>query len=165
MDYKYINQLLERYWECQTTLEEENILRAFFSQEDIPASLLQYRDLFLYEATEPQTDVLGDDFDERILSMIGEEEPVKARVISLKQRMMPLFKAAAVVAILLTLGNAMQMSVEGNQSYEIAGQEGVNVEGTSVAKRDTMGVDSLHRSSISPQEGQVVNPMLNQYNQ
>ena len=34
MDYKYIEQLLERYWEGETTLQEEAILRAFFSQED-----------------------------------------------------------------------------------------------------------------------------------
>ncbi len=165
MDYKYINQLLERYWECQTTLEEENILRAFFSQDDIPASLLQYRDLFVYETMEPQTDVLGEDFDAKILGMIGEEEPVKARVISLKQRMMPLFKAAAVVAILLTLGNAMQMSVDWNQNYDMAGQESPNVEGTSVAKGDSIKVDSLHRSSITPQESPLVTPNLNQYNQ
>ncbi|MBQ4446467.1 MAG: pyruvate ferredoxin oxidoreductase, partial [Prevotella sp.] len=32
MDYKYIEQLLERYWQGMTTLEEERILRAFFSQ-------------------------------------------------------------------------------------------------------------------------------------
>ena len=32
MDYKYIEQLLERYWKCETTLEEEEILRMFFSQ-------------------------------------------------------------------------------------------------------------------------------------
>lgn len=161
MDYKYINQLLERYWECQTTLEEENILRAFFSQEDIPASLLQYRDLFLYEATEPQKDVLGDDFDEKILAMIGEEKPVKARVISLTQRLKPLFKAAAVVAILLTLGNAMQMSIGTQNDYEnVAGQESPNVQGTSVATRDTMKIDSLQRSCVSPQNenSQVVNP-------
>ena len=37
MDYKYINQLLERYWNCETSLEEEGILRAFFSQKDVPA--------------------------------------------------------------------------------------------------------------------------------
>ena len=31
MDYKYITQLLERYWEGTTSLEEEQILKAFFS--------------------------------------------------------------------------------------------------------------------------------------
>ena len=39
MDYKYIKQLLERYWNCETSLEEEDILRTFFSQEDIPSEL------------------------------------------------------------------------------------------------------------------------------
>ena len=82
MDYKYITQLLERYWECQTTLEEENILRAFFSQDDIPASLLQYRDLFVYETVEPKTDVLGQEFDDKILAIISEGEPVKASSLS-----------------------------------------------------------------------------------
>ena len=109
MDYKYIEQLLERYWAAETTLEEEGILRAFFSQKDIPAELEQYRALFDYEAQETET-CLSDDFDARILAMI-EEEPqtsVKAREISLKQRLMPLFKAAAVVAIILTIGGAMQ---------------------------------------------------------
>ena len=40
MDYKYIEQLLERYWQCETSLEEEQILQAFFRQEDIPVHLL-----------------------------------------------------------------------------------------------------------------------------
>ena len=30
MDYKYIEQLIERYWECETSQQEEDILRAFF---------------------------------------------------------------------------------------------------------------------------------------
>ena len=50
MDYKYITQLLERYWQAETTVEEENILRAFFSQTSIPEELEQYRCLFLYGA-------------------------------------------------------------------------------------------------------------------
>ena len=41
-------------------------------------------------------------------SMIEQKEPVKARVLTLTGRLMPLFKAAAVVAIILTLGNAAQ---------------------------------------------------------
>ena len=34
MDYKNIEQLLERYWECETTPQEERILKAFFSPTD-----------------------------------------------------------------------------------------------------------------------------------
>ena len=37
MDYKYISQLLERYWNAETTLQEEEILKAFFQQDNVPA--------------------------------------------------------------------------------------------------------------------------------
>ena len=47
MDYKYINQLLDRYWKAETSLEEEEILRAFFSQDELPAELKPYQALFL----------------------------------------------------------------------------------------------------------------------
>ena len=91
MDYKYIEQLLERYWEGETTLQEESILR-------------KYRALFVCEMQKEEP--LGEDFDARILEQIG-EAPV-AKTFSLKDRLMPLFKAAAIVAIVLTLGNAAQ---------------------------------------------------------
>lgn len=112
MDYKYIEQLLERYWQCETTLEEEGILRTFFSQKDIPASFLPYRSLFEYER-EAAAETLGDDFDERIIAEISktkDDEAVKAKIITLKDRVMPLFKAAAIVAFIVTLGNAAQYS-------------------------------------------------------
>ena len=103
MDYKYIEQLLERYWEGETTLQEEAILRAFFSQPDMPAHLRKFQPLFSMEKEEP----LGDDFDARILDSIGQKEP-KAKIVTLASRLKPLFKAAAIVAILLTIGNAAQ---------------------------------------------------------
>ena len=103
MDYKYIEQLLERYWQGETTLQEESILRAFFCQPDVPEHLRKYQPLFVLEKEEP----LGDDFDERMLGMIEEDKP-KAKVVTLTSRLMPLFKAAAIVAIILTLGNAAQ---------------------------------------------------------
>ena len=102
MDYKYIEQLLERYWQCETTLQEEAILRTFFSQPDIPEALLKYQALFACETQKEEA--LGDDFDARMLDLIGEAP----KTITLKDRLMPLFKAAAIVAILLTLGNAAQ---------------------------------------------------------
>ena len=100
MDYKYIEQLMERYWNAETTLEEESILRSFFHQENIPAEMEPLRALFADEAT---NEVLGDDFDARMLEMIREE-----REITLTRRLMPLFKAAAVIAIILTIGGALQ---------------------------------------------------------
>ena len=52
MDYKYISQLLDRYWQGETTLEEEQILRSFFSQLCIPEELQKYRSLFIYRAAD-----------------------------------------------------------------------------------------------------------------
>lgn len=152
MDYKYINQLLERYWNAETTLEEEEILRAFFSQVDIPAELERYRHLFVYEQTQPKTDVLGDDFDERMLAMV--EEPtttnVKARTITMTHRLMPLFKAAAIVAIILTLGNAMQMAFNQQDGYMgPMATTGDNTSGVSVALGgDSLTVDSMQQSVL-----------------
>ena len=104
MDYKYIEQLLERDWEGETTLQEEAILRAFFSQDDVPANLIKYKSLFDCGL---QEETLSDDFDARILEQIGSDEP-KAKIVTLASRLKPLFKAAAIVAILLTIGNAAQ---------------------------------------------------------
>ena len=116
MDYKYIEQLLDRYFECQTTLEEEQILRAFFAQEDVPVSLIAYRSLFAEAACEEREETLGADFDQRILDIIGEEEArkaepqhVKVRIVSLSRRLRPLYKAAACVAVVLALGQAAQV--------------------------------------------------------
>jgi len=143
MDYKYIEQLLERYWICETSLEEEEILRMFFSQKDVPASLLPYRDLFCYEQTAKKTDVLGADFDEQMLAMVGESEKKKARVVSIRERLMPLFRAAAVVAIILTLGNAMQVAFEEKEQVQSVNASNYNIphNGKSVAQTDTVKLD------------------------
>ena len=106
MDYKYIEQLLDRYWEGETTLQEETILRTFFSQDasEIPENIRMYRELFICQVEKEEP--LGEAFDVRILHEIGEMP--KAKTFSLTDRLMPLFKAAAIVAIILTLGNAAQ---------------------------------------------------------
>ncbi len=160
MDYKYIEQLMERYWECQTTLEEEAILRAFFSQEDVPASLLAYRDLFVYEQTESTCERLGDDFDRKLLARLGGKTKVKARRISLARRMRPLYKAVAIVAVLLTLGNAVEMSLDSQHS---AGGIMEAVVGTDsavqMAQTDSIEVDSIHHTSLAPQELTDINQM------
>lgn len=111
MDYKYIEQLLEAYWECRTNVEEERILKAFFLQKEIPAHLMKYRTLFgSYEAEREQVK-LGHDFDERIMAQIGRQR-VKAQRITLMQRLRPLYQAAAIIALILTVGGAIERSLQ-----------------------------------------------------
>ena len=155
MDYKYIDQLLERYWSGETTLEEEQILRSFFSQPDVPAEMAKYRSLFLYEQTEPKTDVLGDDFDERILSMIDEQPAVRARVVTLRQRLVPLFKAAAIVAIILTLSNAAQVSFMPKEQVTVSTVDHLH-HGANVAMGDSSRIDTLKQSSLDGDVQQVL---------
>lgn len=110
MNYEYIEQLLNRYFECETTLEEERILRTFFAQKECPARLLPYRDIFVCQQQDVEASHLGDDFDERILALVEEEQPaVKCIKISMLQRLRPLYRAAACVAFVLTIGMAAQM--------------------------------------------------------
>lgn len=160
MDYKYINQLLERYWRCETSIEEEDILKAFFSQKDVPVELLRYKDLFTYELSETKQDVLGEDFDAKILAITEESTPVKAKVISMAQRLRPLVKAAAAVAIILTLGNALQVPFannnNGNAISYYYGYDSIK-QGTSMAMGDSAVVDSMKRSIADPQSSQVSN--------
>ena len=112
MDYKYIEQLLERYWNCETSNEEEQILRIFFQQKEIPSHLRSYQSLFAYQQVNAGMK-LDDDFDRRILAEI-ERPVVKARHISLYTRFMPLFKAAAMLCLLVILGGLVKYTAYNN---------------------------------------------------
>ena len=152
MDYKYIEQLMERYWNAETTLEEESILRSFFRQENIPADMKPLRALIADEASSQQ---LGDDFDARMLEMIREEEApkvVKAREISITRRMMPLFKAAAVIAIILTIGGALQAPWDNSwntpQDYARYQQDLDSVAAVSPVQAENMSDNAADSTSI-----------------
>jgi len=41
-----IDRLLAKYWECETTLDEEQILKQYFGKEDVDASHLPVKSLF-----------------------------------------------------------------------------------------------------------------------
>ena len=95
MDYSFIDKLLERYWQCATSLEEEEMLKAFFRQKEIPQRFEQYRSLFNYEDL-AASEHLGADFDEKMIRMV-EQPVVRARRIPFAVRFRPFFKAAAAV--------------------------------------------------------------------
>lgn len=73
MDYDRIKILLEKYWECATTIDEERELRHFFSSDTLPPELRPYKAWFLT----PEAEILpplGKEFDLKVLQRIAKEK-------------------------------------------------------------------------------------------
>ena len=56
MELHNIKQLLEKYFEGQTSIQEEKELKNYFASENISPELMQYQDLFAYFSEEQQTE-------------------------------------------------------------------------------------------------------------
>ncbi len=65
MNRDQITALLNKYWRCETTVAEEQELRRFFVEEELPQELLPFAPLFSYLAEE-QLPRLSADFDRRL---------------------------------------------------------------------------------------------------
>ena len=55
MESKQIEQLLSKYWEAETTLEDEQALQEYFAQPELPEHLESYRSLFVWQEPARQT--------------------------------------------------------------------------------------------------------------
>lgn len=73
MEQTEIRVLLEKYWQAETTVEEERVLAEYFQRAEIAADLEPMRGLFEWREEEAGL-VPGADFDSRMLRRIGEME-------------------------------------------------------------------------------------------
>lgn len=46
MELAKIEKLLEKYFEAETTIKEEALLKEYFAKEEVPAHLREYKDMF-----------------------------------------------------------------------------------------------------------------------
>lgn len=163
MDYKYILQLLDRFWKAETTLEEEDILHIFFSQADIPAELEQYRPYFDYARRQEAEGHLDSDFDARMLALVGEDTIKMSRSQRIRSRMMPLLRAVAIVAVVLSIGTVAQMPYRQASPLLPTSQQST-LGTTASATVDSISTDSMRQSKatnvVKPQE--AVLPMAEQ---
>lgn len=75
MDYNKIINLIDKYWNGESSLVEEQEIKSFFRTHDsLPSHLEQYRKWFIGIDDLART-TLGEDFDNRILAEI-EKRPV-----------------------------------------------------------------------------------------
>lgn len=69
MDSKRIEQLLEKYWNAETSLEEEQELHLYFQSNDVPENLKETSALFRYFETE-KSRTLNENFDAAVTKQI-----------------------------------------------------------------------------------------------
>jgi len=80
MDSEKIEQLLEKYWSCETTLEEEQQLRDFFSG-NVPASLKETASFFQYLSAE-KSKSLQENFEKDVTKHLKKRQGGKVISIS-----------------------------------------------------------------------------------
>lgn len=85
-----IRNLLEKYWNCETSQEEEQILFSFFSGEDIPGEWMKYKPLFSWKKR-----CLQERADKKLFSPF--QKPFAIRFY-------PMIKVAASILLVLTVG-------------------------------------------------------------
>ncbi|MDL5050166.1 hypothetical protein QQ054_29600 [Oscillatoria amoena NRMC-F 0135] len=100
MDSKRLDELLKKYWECETSLEEEQQLRSYFNRNDVPDELASTANLFRYfEAQKSGT--LSDDFDSSVLKSVKEFAPRPGRTRTLVSYSLRI--AAGVVVLVMAI--------------------------------------------------------------
>ncbi len=97
MDSNTIRSILDKYWEGESSLQEEATLREYFSRDDIPAEFESIRPMFQFFKNEQEA-FLNGDFEERLSSKLKAADNVKPRSHSLT---FYIKRAAAVAAIFI----------------------------------------------------------------
>jgi hypothetical protein len=96
MDSKNIQALLEKYWNCETSLEEEQQLKAYFRGQEIPEQLKETAALFQYFDEHKKKDLQDSSFDHEVLKKV--KAPKQGKVVSIFYNSM---KIAAGIAVLI----------------------------------------------------------------
>ncbi len=103
MDYTSIEQILQKYWAGETSLEEEKLLIQFFTSSEVPAHLEEHQSYFT-ALHQMQSVKLDDTFDEEILQIIQERGQKDTKTISISRSPKRWLSMAASFVAILTVG-------------------------------------------------------------
>jgi len=69
MEREQVARLLEKYWQVETTVEEEKMLAEYFRGVDVPPEWETYRDIFSFYEQEREVKP-GEELEERIMERV-----------------------------------------------------------------------------------------------
>lgn len=105
MDSKQVEVLLEKYWNCETSLDEEKLLREYF-KGNVPTSLSETAELFRYfEAQRGQS--VGGNFDSEVRRRIADRPAGKS-----VKMFVNFARIAAGIAVVIAAGYFIHLEVQ-----------------------------------------------------
>jgi hypothetical protein len=116
MDSKHIEALLEKYWNAETTLEQEQELRTFFQGNEVPENLNEAAVLFRY-FEEEKAKKLNENFDADVTKKVQQRQGGK--IVAMTNW----FQVARVAAGIAVVGAAIYLIGVDRTSKEMADTE------------------------------------------
>jgi len=113
MNLQEIEKLIGKYENGETTLQEEEILRSYFSGSDIPPHIAVYREVFDFYETASQETLPDENFDDKLLNKLGIDQEPESKPGKIK-RMYTLVSIAASFILLLSFYFILQ-----NQKHDM----------------------------------------------
>lgn len=86
MELVKIEALLEKYFDAETSVQEEHLLKEFFSSDEVPEHLEVYRPMFAFAVKE---------------SKLKDQSPYRLKT---KRRLSPMMKIAASITVIVSIG-------------------------------------------------------------
>jgi hypothetical protein len=106
MDLNRVDILLERYWNCASTVEEEEELKALFNANEVPEELKSSAALFKYFELQRQA-TLDEKFTEEIVEKINLQHSTP--VIKMNSNFRNFMKVAAAILVILAASFIFRM--------------------------------------------------------
>ncbi len=113
MNTKEIEVLLEKFYEGNTSLREEKLLRDFFRGHKVPAHLESHKQLFVFFADEQQQEINDENFDVTLTRHFS-EKPVEKQVVPIipkRNRFLFITGIAATILLLISFLYTFQHDV------------------------------------------------------
>ena len=104
MNTNGIEALLNKFFEGNTSLQEEKILRDFFHGQDVPAHLQSYKSLFTYFSNEQQQKINDQDFEQKLTARLSDKTNDTPVIPKYSIRSRFIYIAGIAASILLLLG-------------------------------------------------------------
>ena len=99
MDSEKIDELLNKYWNCETSLEEEQQLHEYFRQSSVPEQLKETAALFRYFDEHKEKSLSDGSFEKDVLKKL--QAPKKSKMASLVSNTMRI--AAGIIVLVMAI--------------------------------------------------------------